>query len=267
MKIIRPVFCGFALVLILVGAAYAQQAAPAAPPVPAAPAVSVPAAAPAAPGVQSVVKKATPKKKSDDDGEKEEKYYDTSVDDVMGLGPFVIGPKIQLGLPVPVGFGLEGRITNLIGFSFDYQFFPTIKINTVTVGLNSYDGSLRIFPWERAFFLGVSGGLQTLSGNTTKSIVGIDTKIEVVVKTYYVTPHIGWRWTWTNGFFMGMEIGAQIAAKADTTLTITINNPNAALVTATADYLKAEKDVKDMGNMVGSWPLPHFSFLQIGWYL
>jgi len=67
MKIIRPVFCGFALVLILVGAAYAQQAAPAAPPVPAAPAVPVPAAAPAAPGVQSVVKKAI-------DSEKINKY-------------------------------------------------------------------------------------------------------------------------------------------------------------------------------------------------
>jgi len=181
------------------------------------------------------------------------------------MGPVVIGPKLTAGVILPpLGAGLEGRASNLFGFSFDYRMIPAISLSTVKIKVNSYDGGLKVFPWRRAFFLGLLFGQITMTGTTSKDVLGYTVTGTAEVKRMFLTPHLGWRWTWNNGFFLGMELGVQLVmGKLKTTLSSNITEP---IVLESAEFKKVESDIKTEVEKYGKLPLPHISLLQIGWY-
>jgi hypothetical protein len=169
-------------------------------------------------------------------------------------GGFVVGPKISGGVqPAVAVFGVEGKWKNLIGFGFDYGLIPTVILSNVSVGMTSYSGVVRIFPWEQAMFFGVAVGSQSWDFSITDATAGL---IKVGAQTTFVAPHIGWRWTWESGFFMGMELGWQIAASNSVSGTIP------AIAGATV-----KKDLNEALDNLGKASLPRVALLQLGWYL
>lgn len=178
------------------------------------------------------------------------------------LWPVVLGPKVGFGFPTPIQFGLEGRYLSALGFSFDYGMFPSMAFSNVSVKLSSWNLAAKYFVWGQAFFVGLKFGSQTFDGSMTNTISGISTTATTSIKTTFLTPHIGWRWTWESGFFMGMEIGAQVALSADSTTTTNAD----ATIQSTADYAALIADIDSKGKTLGRTTIPILTLIQFGYY-
>jgi hypothetical protein len=175
-----------------------------------------------------------------------------------GLIPYtLIGPKLAV-LPIPgvYGVGLEAKFLNLVGVGIDYNAFPTVKLGDVKAGYNDLSFNARVFPWKGRFYLGAAVGSRSFSAKATDSASGQEIKVEV--KSTYIAPELGWRFVWTSGFFMGIDLGYQIVLSPKTTLTL----PAVASVDPTD-----KKNVQDAGDQIGKIGLPIVSLLQFGFYL
>ncbi len=173
--------------------------------------------------------------------------------------PLVFGPKVSVAIPHP-SIGLEVKLANLIGASFDYGFFPDISVDNVTAGFTKgwhLDG--RIYPLRGAFFLGAALGQRTFKGSytTTVPLVGSITPSSTVDVTY-LAPEIGWRWVYQSGFFMGVELGWEFV------LSFTRTDSPEVVALRTLGQLdpNLDKAINDYGK-VG---LPHVALFQIGYF-
>lgn len=174
-----------------------------------------------------------------------------------GLLPgMLIGPKLALApLPGLFGVGLEAKFLNLVGVGIDYNAFPSVGVGDVKVGFNDLSLAARVFPWRGRFFLGAALGQRNFFGKATDSLSGQEIKVEV--KSLYLAPELGWRFVWTSGFFMGIDLGYQIVLSPKTTLTLPAGVP----VDPTD-----RKDVEDAGKEIGKIGLPILSLLQLGYF-
>ncbi|MEW6055468.1 MAG: hypothetical protein AB1540_02555 [Bdellovibrionota bacterium] len=179
------------------------------------------------------------------------------------LGPVVLGPAVSLlAFPHPIEVGLEGKYKDLFGFGLTYGFIPDLVIKTAKINTKAFDARVRWFPFRGAFFVGMAFGTQTISAKKSAEIQSIKVNAEVEVQSSFYTPHVGWRWVWPSGYFMGVDLGWQLASGAETTLTTDVRN---VLLLATPQYGQLEKDVKDLGNQYGNKPLPMFTLIHFGW--
>jgi hypothetical protein len=176
-----------------------------------------------------------------------------------GLLPgMVIGPKLAI-LPVPAvyGLGLEAKFGNLVGVSLDYSAWPNLKSGDVTLGYDDISVAARLFPWRGRFYLGAALGQRSFFAKGVEATTGQTVKVDV--KSTYLAPEIGWRFVWTSGFFMGIDLGYQIVLSPKTTLSV----PAAAAVADPG----LKKDVEDAGDNLGKIGFPIISLLQLGFYL
>lgn len=181
------------------------------------------------------------------------------------LGSVVVGPKVTLlGVPVPFRVGLESKWANTFGVSIDYGFLPALSFSNVSLKMNGTNFAVKYYPWQRAFFVGVAFGKQSITGSQTENILGQSTTVTLNLDTTYIAPHLGWRWTGKSGFFFGMELGAQIPMS--TTTSVTNDNP-AAGVLADPEYLTTEAEIRDQAQKFGNNVFPYFGFLQFGWFI
>jgi hypothetical protein len=174
-----------------------------------------------------------------------------------GLLPgMVIGPKLAL-MPVPAfyGLGLEAKFGNLVGVGIDYNAWPTLKFGNVDAGYNDIQLAARVFPWRARFYVGAALGQRNFFAKASDPVLRQEVKVEV--KSTYLAPEIGWRFVWTNGFFMGIDLGYQIVLSPSTTLTVPPGTVDAT----------TKKDVEDAGNQIGKVGLPIVSLLQLGVFL
>jgi hypothetical protein len=165
----------------------------------------------------------------------------------------VIGPKLAIALPAP-GFGVEAKIQNVFGLSFDYDLIPDVSLGSVTAGYRDFNVAAKWYPWRRAFFLGAALGRRSFEASATDDVSGVKASLEV--ESTYLAPEIGWRWVWNNGLFLGMDLGYQIILSSRTKLDI----PSAGVSVDTT------KDVTDAGDEIGEIGLPIVSLLQVGFF-
>jgi hypothetical protein len=183
---------------------------------------------------------------------------------LIGDLPLTVGPKVSLGLPMPTAVGLEAKYANLIGASFDYNYFPSLTLSSTKISANGFAGSVRIFPWRQAMFIGVGFQKQTLSLTRTEtvSIANVATAVTVSandIGATYIVPHIGWRWTWDSGFWWGMELGWQ--QPLSTSGELTVSPSNALTEAAIAD---TKKTVGDLRDLLGKQGMPRMGLIQFG---
>lgn len=184
-------------------------------------------------------------------------YQPAAYGKAEGLLPgMVIGPKLAL-VPLPglFGVGLEAKFLNLVGVGLDYNFFPSTGMGNVKIGFNDISLAARVFPWRSRFYLGAALGQRNFWGKASDSLTGQEIKVEV--KSTYLAPELGWRFVWSSGFFMGIDLGYQIVLSPSMTLT---------LPPGTIDATD-KKDVEDAGKEIGKVGLPIISLLQFGFYL
>ncbi len=173
--------------------------------------------------------------------------------------PLVFGPKLSVALPHP-SIGLEVKLANLVGASFDYGFFPDITVYGVTAGFTSgwhFDG--RVYPFQGAFFLGAALGQRTFKGSYTTTVAPFGPiSPSSTVDVTYLAPEIGWRWVYRSGLFMGVELGWEFV------LSFTRNDSLEVQALRAAGLLdpNLDKAINDYGK-VG---LPHLALFQIGYF-
>jgi hypothetical protein len=168
-----------------------------------------------------------------------------------GVIPGVLfGPKLTL-LSLSPGVGLEVKLGSRLGFSFDYGFLPDVSVMGVKINYRDLSGAVRVYPFAGAFYLGASCGKRTFKAHGSS---GAD-EARVTVDTTYLAPQLGWRWIWTNGFFLGTELGYQIV----------VDHKMSFWSTATADA-GTIKDVNDAGDQIGKIGLPVASLFQVGYF-
>lgn len=202
--------------------------------------------------------------KGEDKSEKKKSSQKRGYGKTSGVfGPVLIGPKLTLiALPVPFQAGLETKIFNWFGFSFDYGMIPSVGISGVNISASTYQFAARFYPFRGSFYLGAGWGQRKLTGKKDDTIQGYPVSVEVNVTSQLFTPQMGWRFVWNSGWFMGIELGWEVASGADTK--ITTNAPSA--VTTDPTYLKNYDDVTKAGNQIGSAGLPHVTLLQFGYF-
>ena len=194
------------------------------------------------------------------------------------LGPVTLGPSVTLlAIPTIIRFGLEGKYKNSFGFGGHYGFIPSSLLSKfvkdVTIKVTNYEGRVRWFAFQRALFLGLGLGQQNLEGSKSENIkltvsglsITVPATVNVKISTTFLTPHFGWRWTWNSGFFMGLDLGYQVALSSSTTLSSsTLAGIDLAVLKDQQQYKDLDKKVQDEGNKVGKTGLPSFTLIHFG---
>ena len=182
------------------------------------------------------------------------------------LGPVVLGPKVTVGLPLPLRFGLEGKWDNLVGFSFDYGFFPKLTFDDVSIYASSWAIAARYYPWQRAFYLGLAFGSQTLTGTKTEVFSGESITATADYSTPFLTPQIGWRWCFASGFFLGMELGVQLPISKSFTVSTDREDLNSNSTFET-EITRLKNEANAEADKYGSTALPLLALVQFGFFL
>ncbi len=183
------------------------------------------------------------------------------------FGPFRVGPTIAIGFPHPLTYGIDFTWKDEFGAALTFGDFSLPEMSGVTVKVSNWDLRGRWFPWQDSFFLGAAYGSQTISAVAKKNITAagqtVSTRLRLDIDTSYFTPHIGWLATWDVGFTFGFEIGYQMALSSNSKdLNVTPADPT---VLATNEFAKLNKDVKDVGEMIGKKPVPYLTLAKLGW--
>ena len=178
-------------------------------------------------------------------------------------GDLTIGPSMSLlALPHPLEIGIEGKYANRFGFSLDYGFIPTLRVQSAQAQISALSIAARWFPFRGAFFVGMRAGSQNIKVSKSATVQSFDATVEATVTSSFYTPHMGWRWVWPSGFFTGLDLGWQISSGADTTI---VTNVRSTAVFLATEYSTLETDAKKVGNDLGNKALPSLTLIHCGW--
>jgi hypothetical protein len=188
------------------------------------------------------------------------------------LPPRAFTGSVLLGVPHPIDLAGDLRLSP--GWSTGIalgSLRPTIR--TYTVGISNADLRGRWHPWDGSFFLGLILGAQGLSGESRSSIAvsgqQVPVKISLKVPSGYITPHLGWLWTFKTGFVMGFELGWQAPLGSSAHLDVEIEDPTLngylSQVKATPQYQKLQSDLEDGLKRLGQVGFPYVTLLRLGW--
>ena len=171
------------------------------------------------------------------------------------LGPVLVGPKLSLiRLPTGPSAGLELKAFGLFGAWFDYGLLPPIKVREFTAEFRTWNVGAKIYPFRGSFFLGCGYGSYTASvkGNLTENDQPYSARLSASPK--FVSPRLGWLWSWQNGFFMSMDLGWQFPLDFKSKLEVPSGFTAGDLGTAQNDIDK-----------YGKKGLPDLGLLELGW--
>lgn len=128
---------------------------------------------------------------------------------------FRLGPVLSLGFPRP--FALEGllKIEDVIGLGVEYSFLPKTTLADVSTRFDAFAVDLSWYPFRGGFFIGMRGGRQWLSGSASLRVQNVGTYTESVeASAWFVNPRIGYLYTWSSGFTLGVDVGVQLPVGA-----------------------------------------------------
>jgi hypothetical protein len=178
----------------------------------------------------------------------------------------MVGPS----LPRPLDGEVFVKYADLVSLGFSYSDFPNFVADPLltAVGANNgntktrlddfsaYEVDLRVHPFRGPFFLGSSIGHQSAKGAVTVSTVADSRTGTADVQTIYATPRVGFLWTWSSGFLLGVDAGVQFKLSADKNVVIPPDadtfDPN------------LRKNINNFVDAATSYPLPSFHF-RVGW--
>jgi hypothetical protein len=165
-----------------------------------------------------------------------------------------IGVLGGIGFPRPLAIEPVLRLRKTVLLGAEYGFLPKTTISSVDVRMWSAAADVRLFPFEGAFFIGLRGGYQYLSGETTLSAANVGSYTESVeVDTWFVNPRIGFLWVW-KPFALGIDAGVQIP--------ISTTVSRASLLAAASPSTDAQ--ITNVTNTLGRTWLPTIDLLRVG---
>ncbi len=192
-----------------------------------------------------------------------------------------------VGLPNLLSFGGLLKLTKYLGGGINIGVIPTVHLSyygKATLFYQEYDVFGRIFPFGGGFFVGAGAGYEVVKGTMRDSIdttayqspllsIGNPLVYESsgTVKTMVLTPQIGYFYTTSIGFSLGVDIGAQVPiapseVKYNSQLAGAPTTPQALVEQFNSMRDRNDQNVKDSLQKVGRTPLPTIN-VRIGWLL
>ena len=213
-------------------------------------------------------------------------------EDSGGLfGPIRLGPMVGVGLPNLLSFGGLLKVTPYLGGGLNIGLIPTVRVKyygDATLLYQEYDIFGRLFPFGGGFFLGAGVGYEVVKGTMSDQMdtsaytnllppgLSIPNPLTYqsagTVKTLVLTPQIGYFYTTSIGFSLGIDIGAQVPIAPSQINFKSHLIPPTGTPTALADQMNtqlrdpADQKVRNTLQTVGRTPLPTIN-LRVGWLL
>lgn len=177
-------------------------------------------------------------------------------------GSHLFGLQAALGVPHPLRAGLVYMHPNqLFSAELNYGAF-SIGVDAATAKMSNYELGLRWHPFAGSFYAGALIGSRTLSVEKKEIIQTQDIVMKAEIKSNYLAPNIGWMWGADNGgFFASMDLGVLLPSSVNTTFSSNADST----IQQTSDYIKLDKDVRDVGNKLGEVTLPLWTLVKLGW--
>jgi hypothetical protein len=165
-----------------------------------------------------------------------------------------IGVLGGIGFPHPLAIEAVVGLHKTVMIGAEYSFLPKTTISSVDARMWSAAADLRVFPFHGAFFVGLRGGYQSITADTTLSAANIGSYTESVdVGTWFVNPRIGFLWIW-KPFALGIDAGVQIP------LSTTVSRSSLlALASPTTDA-----QITSATNTLGRTVIPTLDLIRIG---
>lgn len=202
---------------------------------------------------------------------------------------FKIGPVFGTGVPSVISFGGTLKVTRFLGAGVNVGLIPKVKLSyygDATLAYQHYDIYGRIYPFGGGFFLSGGAGYATVDGTLTRSqsfsgsVAGTNVNATAnytakgTVRTLMLTALIGYFYTTSVGFSIGVDAGAQIPiapSKIDFAPSHTISTTpagfQAGFESQAEPYLNAaNQSVRDTLEKIGRSTIPTVN-LRIGWIL
>jgi hypothetical protein len=168
-----------------------------------------------------------------------------------------------LSFPRPIEIEASVRLGDQAALGFQYSQFPDLTLSGMALQFSGYQGIARWFPWQGAFYVGAGVGYQTLTAMKQDS--GYTVRVDL--SSPFVTPQLGWLWTWPSGLALGISLGVQIPFAGDPRLDVL--GPTGAPVDESnlPEAARAlRQDLDAAVEMVGQLPLPAIDLLKVGFY-
>jgi hypothetical protein len=161
------------------------------------------------------------------------------------------------GLGFPRALAIEGmvKLEKVLGLGLEYATTPNYTISGAETSFWALSATLRVFPFKDGFFLGLRGGRQHLGGEGTITVAPYGRIHEsVAIDTTFLNPRIGFLWTWSPGFTLGIDAGVQIPIG----VTVASSVPPGTGV---------DQEVLSVAQTIGNSPLPTIDLLKLGFLL
>lgn len=138
--------------------------------------------------------------------------------------PRRLGVLFGAGVPQPLGAELFARLGDSFGVGLGYATLPqsfgdailsVAGVSNAHLSSESADLDLRWFPFHGSFFLGASGGRQTLTASASQS--GQQSRIDAT--TWFATPRLGYLFVFGSGISLGLDGGVQLPVTTDSVVT------------------------------------------------
>lgn len=180
--------------------------------------------------------------------------------------PFRIGPLVGIiGLPRPVNVEIFAKPNDWFGVGAGFSMVPELTIRDISGKMNAFNAVGRVFPFAGSFYVGAGVGVQTLSIKGSDNVEGEDLTAAADHSAFFVTPQVGWLWTWDSGFTVGINIGVQVALTS--TPKVEVRDPRGEVVDPAdigPDAVDLNDDVHDAAKIFGKYPLPAIDLLKLG---
>lgn len=198
---------------------------------------------------------------------------------------FKIGPVAGIGIPSIISFGGTLKLTRFLGAGINVGLIPKVQLDyygKATLSYQHYDIYGRLYPFGGGFFLGAGAGYATVDGTLSSSYSSAPMVVSGFpvpggtatysgtgsVRTLMLTALIGYFYTTSIGFSIGVDAGAQIPiAPSEIKFNGELKSNLPAGTPGVDDYKKqADDSVRSTLEKIGRTPLPTLN-LRIGWIL
>ncbi len=169
--------------------------------------------------------------------------------------PVHFGAIAGIGFPRPLAIEAAITVKRYFLVGGEYSLLPKISVGGVDTMMWALAADARVFPFGGAFFIGVRGGRQHATARATATVANLGSLTESIeVDSWFVNPRVGFAWTWSSGFTLGVDAGVQIPVKSQVTTSL----PDAAL---------ADSRVTTTTDLLGKRVLPTVDLLRVGFLL
>lgn len=180
--------------------------------------------------------------------------------------PFRLGLLLGIvSVPRPVNIELFAKPNDWFGVGAGFSMIPQVEVSGIKGKMNAFNAVGRVFPFGGAFYVGAAAGLQNLDVEGSDTVENQELTAKAEHSAFFVTPQVGWLWTWDSGFTVGLNVGVQVALTS--TPEVKVHDPSGAVVDPAAlgpDAVELEDDVQKAATLFGKYPLPALDLFKLG---